>query len=104
MSKFSYDFAPEIVQDGVAHLAVDKGHGIFVPVVQETKDHGGTPVWFISDPTQQGGVFPLYLKSLTRKEWVFRCACGKEGCTAEWVAKIKIRGHHPLPDAVAQPK
>lgn len=104
MSKFVHDYAPEIISDGIAHLAVDRGNGIFIPVVQETETHGGTPVWFVESPTDQGKIFPMYLKSLSRKQWVFRCACGKDGCTLEWVLPVKYRGRHPLPDAVANPK
>lgn len=101
MKGFTYEYAPEIIADGKPHLAVGTSNGMFIPVVQVGETHGGTPLWFVEDPRHQGKVFPLFVKSLTRREWVLRCACGKPECTMEWVLKVKTRGHHPLPDALA---
>lgn len=103
MTKMSYEYAPEIVKDGKAHLAAYTSNGFAIPLVQETKEHGGTPLYYVEDPSIQGGVFPMYIKSLSRREWVLRCACGKQGCTLQWVLKVRIKGRHELPDAVAEP-
>lgn len=99
MKGFTYDYAPEEAKEG-PHLAVYTSNGFAIPVVPERGGHGGSPLWYVEDASQQGKVFPLFLRHLSRKEWVLRCACGKEGCTQEWVLKVKVRGRHPLPDAV----
>ncbi len=100
MKGFNYEYAPEEAKEG-PHLVVYTHDGMGLPILPVSKSHGGSPLWYVEDPTVQGKVFPLFLKSLSKTLWVLRCACGKQGCNLEWHLKVRFRGRHPLPDAVA---